>query len=132
MVWLAVWMLLWPYILLAVAICNWGINNTFHCQDCVVYCYLDFAYGCMYSIVHSRLTKYNYASFPSLLSFQSWFDFAKGGGGEDEVREKIIAQEREQHVLRTLHQVRPVGAYQCSNLVVHTLLTMHETTVGMR
>jgi hypothetical protein len=36
-------------------------------------------------------------------SFQSWFDFDVAG--EDEVKERIIAQEREQHVLGTLHQV---------------------------
>ena len=38
-----------------------------------------------------------------VFSFQSWFDFDTSG--EDEVRERIIAQEREQHVLGTLHQV---------------------------
>ena len=37
-------------------------------------------------------------------SFQSWFDF--DSAGVDEAREKIIAQEREQHVLSTLHQVQ--------------------------
>ena len=36
-------------------------------------------------------------------SFQSWFDF--DSAGVDEAREKIIAQEREQNVLSTLHQV---------------------------
>lgn len=36
-------------------------------------------------------------------SFQSWFDF--DSAGVDEAREKIIAQEREQNVLGTLHQV---------------------------
>ena len=64
--------------------------------------------------------------FLSPLSFQSWFDFAKGG--EDEVREKIIAQEREQHVLRTLHQVELIRSQSCT---VHTLLAMHETTVDI-
>ena len=34
--------------------------------------------------------------------FQSWFDFDVSG---EETREKIIAQEREQNVLSTLHQV---------------------------
>ena len=34
--------------------------------------------------------------------FQSWFDFDVNG---EDNREKIIAQEREQHVLSTLHQV---------------------------
>lgn len=41
---------------------------------------------------------------PAHASFQSWFDF--DSAGVDEAREKIIAQEREQHVLSTLHQVQ--------------------------
>ena len=40
----------------------------------------------------------------TFFSFQTWFDFDTTG--DDEVRERIIAQEREQHVLSTLHQVR--------------------------
>ena len=41
------------------------------------------------------------------LSFQSWFDFDTSG--RDDVRERIIAQEREQNVLKTLHQVQRVA-----------------------
>ena len=37
-----------------------------------------------------------------LFRFQSWFDFDVNG---EDNREKIIAQEREQNVLSTLHQV---------------------------
>ena len=36
-------------------------------------------------------------------SFQSWFDFDTSG--DDFAKERIIAQEREQNVLKTLHQV---------------------------
>ncbi len=54
---------------------------------------------CMF--VQSTLAWYPY--LPS--SFQSWFDF--DSAHEDEVKERIIAQEREQHVLTMLHQVRP-------------------------
>ena len=38
-----------------------------------------------------------------LSSFQSWFDFDTSG--DDYAKERIIAQEREQNVLKTLHQV---------------------------
>ena len=74
--------------------------------------------------------------FDDLHSFQSWFDFdagrqggggggrgrsrGSGGGGgggeggkEEAKREYIIAQEREQHVLSTLHQVFCVCVCVC-------------------
>ena len=44
--------------------------------------------------------------------FQSWFDFDVNGADN---KEKIIAQEREQHVLSTLHQVHTYIHY------IHTL-----------
>ena len=39
------------------------------------------------------------------LSFQSWFDFNSVVNQQQETNEAIIAREREQHVLSTLHEV---------------------------
>ena len=47
--------------------------------------------------------------------FQSWFDFDVNG---EDNREKIIAQEREQNVLSTLHQVH-----------IHTYMYIHTYSV---
>ena len=41
-----------------------------------------------------------------MFRFQSWFDFDVNG---EDNREKIIAQEREQNVLSTLHQVHSLS-----------------------
>ena len=50
-----------------------------------------------------KLFYIHYPYHAHLSSFQSWFDFDTSG--DDYAKERIIAQEREQNVLKTLHQV---------------------------
>ncbi len=76
-------------------------RRTHHC--CLTWSGLSWIISIiMWSILSYREPDFILTTPPSS-SFQSWFDF--DGGSQDEVMEKIIAQEREQHVLRTLHQV---------------------------
>ena len=94
------------------------------CIDCTLY-YIRTCMSIMYAISEYMIDLimscdcHDHDMTSLLSSFQSWFDFASGS--EDELREKIIAQEREQHVLRTLHQV--FTTYYCNHSLPYLLCT---------